>query len=279
MSKKQYWSILIPVIITLLAALVGLSAVTYAWFTFDPYTKVTPMEGRISEGDPNLMISESKDGPFDTQCDLNPDILSGTLQPISTADLNRFYAALSQDREGYSISFRQVDELNEWLIYGKLYLKCLGGTCDIYFHRQGLDFGADPQVLASGRLGIRITREDETVLTHIFRLDTMGETGTAQSRDTVRTENAVIAGVSGTTPEFAPDPALPIDGFILDVTPDQSLCTLDADEIAQVEYWLYLEGCDPECYNPVQSRDAVLQLAFTSNPAEEEAKDELASDE
>ena len=89
----------------------------------------------------------------------------------------------------------------------------------------------------------------------------------------------VIAGVSGTTPEFAPDPALPIDGFILDVTPDQSLCTLDADEIAQVEYWLYLEGCDPECYNPVQSRDAVLQLAFTSNPAEEEAKDELASDE
>ena len=29
-----------------------------------------------------------------------------------------------------------------------------------------------------------------------------------------------------------------------------------------VEYWLYLEGCDEQCFNPVQNKDAGLMLAF-----------------
>ena len=33
----------------------------------------------------------------------------------------------------------------------------------------------------------------------------------------------------------------------------QSLLTLEKDEVASVEYWLYLEGCDEQCYDPVQN--------------------------
>jgi hypothetical protein len=32
--------------------------------------------------------------------------------------------------------------------------------------------------------------------------------------------------------------------------------------VASVEYWLYLEGCDEQCFNPVQNKDAGLMLAF-----------------
>ena len=42
--------------------------------------------------------------------------------------------------------------------------------------------------------------------------------------------------------------------------------TLKAEEVATVEYWLYLEGCDPNCYNPVQSKDIALQLGFAGDP-------------
>lgn len=42
----------------------------------------------------------------------------------------------------------------------------------------------------------------------------------------------------------------------------QSLLTLEKDEVASVEYWLYLEGCDEQCYDPVQNKDSQIQLAF-----------------
>ena len=38
---------------------------------------------------------------------------------------------------------------------------------------------------------------------------------------------------------------------------------LEEGEIASVEYWLYLEGCDDNCITPVQSKDINLKLAFS----------------
>ena len=43
---------------------------------------------------------------------------------------------------------------------------------------------------------------------------------------------------------------------------------MEPEEIATVEYWLYLEGCDPECFNPVHSRDLALQLGFAGEKLE-----------
>lgn len=45
---------------------------TYAWFTVTgmPSTNVTPMAGTVSEGDTNLLISNSYGGPFDKTCEL-----------------------------------------------------------------------------------------------------------------------------------------------------------------------------------------------------------------
>lgn len=129
MKKKQQLMILLPVIVALLAGLIALSAATYAWFTFDPYTNVTPLEGKISKGEANLLISESKDGPFDKQCTLNPAVFSQELRPVSTVDLNRFYTSIAQNRNGYSVAFQEVtDKTDQYLIHGTVYLQCLGGA-------------------------------------------------------------------------------------------------------------------------------------------------------
>lgn len=42
----------------------------------------------------------------------------------------------------------------------------------------------------------------------------------------------------------------------------RSLVSLQADEVAAVEYYLYLEGCDEQCSNAVQSRSSEIALAF-----------------
>ena len=268
MDKKLKYSALFPILILLLASLIALSAATYAWFTFDPYTKVTPMEGKISDGDPTLLISEDREENFDVRCALNPELLPQELAPVSTGDLTGFRTATAQDREGYSIAFRELEDLSQWLIYGKVYLKCIGGECRVYFRQPGLNLGEDAQFLASARLGLRITGEDGAARVLLFRLDSLGDTRSALSRETVRADNSVVSGLNGSAPVFATDPAVSIGDYLLGAENARSLCSLKHDEVAQVEYWLYLEGCDPECYNPVQSRDLTLQLAFTGDPVE-----------
>ena len=54
----------------------------------------------------------------------------------------------------------------------------------------------------------------------------------------------------------------------------QPLMQLNEDEVATVEYWLYLEGCDEQCINAVQSRASEIQLGFAGVDAEESGKGE-----
>ena len=92
--KKRMYS-LIRVIILILVLLTG---TTLAWFTYtgNSSVNITPVAGTISKGDANLLISNSKGGPFDKSCEL---VFRGgydSLQPVSTADLVKFSAAVAQ---------------------------------------------------------------------------------------------------------------------------------------------------------------------------------------
>ena len=83
MNKMQKISLLLPAIAAVLTGLIAVSAVTYAWITLavGTFTNVTPMEGKISKGDGNLLISENQEGPFDQQCSLNPTDHPQELKP------------------------------------------------------------------------------------------------------------------------------------------------------------------------------------------------------
>lgn len=266
MKTRSLRASLLLTALSLLVLLALMGTATYAWFSFDPYTNVEPWEGKISDGDVNLLISESRSGPFDKRCTLHPAVFPEKLHPISTGDLTRFYAATTQDKEGYSIAFRDVtDKSAEYLIHGTVYLQCLGGACAVFLDKAALDAGNDPQFLAAGRLALRI----EGSGSYFFTLDSLGSTASAESRQTVYADNAVVSSLNGKEAVFATDPAVSIDRYNIDSDSRTPICAMEPDDIVTVEYWLYLEGCDPECFNPVQSRDLALQLAFAGEKIEE----------
>lgn len=268
--EKHYRMQIFLGVVTLLILLLSFTYATYAWFSYTGDTNVEPLEGGIGYGEGDLLIADSPDGPFSDQCALNA-IGEGTmLRPLSTADLLTFYTAAEQDLTGISTRFVRQENVAASAVSGSVYLKSEHSANAVYFDRNLLDFGSDGQALAAMRLGLVITTQN-TVNTYIFRLDDMGGAANAEARQTIEQPGSVVASVSdGGTPEFAGDPAANISDYCAVGTENQDtmtagnqmLCTLSPDEVARVDYYLYLEGCDENCINSVQGRQIALALGF-----------------
>ena len=195
----------------------------------------------------------------------------GSLRPLSTADLTHFYRSAAQNNEGITVLYANADNNNrvdQDALHGTVYLQCQNASCDVYFNRDELNLGSDAQALAAMRLGMRITSSAGTQ-TLIFRLDDMGATGGAKSARTIASAGSVVASIAGSgEPVYTSDPSQGIGGYMAQTNGNaynpgsQKLMTLQAEEVATVEYWLYLEGCDDQCINPVQNRASQLRLAF-----------------
>lgn len=271
---------LILAVIWVLLAAAALTAATYAWFTFSPYTNVEPVSSTISQGDISLLISNDPEGEFDKSCVLTPASYPDELVPLSTADLVHFSQAVAQSPEGISILYQDVsDRMEDYLIHGTLYLRSLHAACQVYLNRSGMDLGSDAQALAALRLALRITTVNGTN-TYLFRLDDLGNTASAESTQTVPQSDTVVSEVTENgTAEYTDDPSedlgpyfagtIEADGKSVEAGV-KALLSLTADETASVEYWLYLEGCDEQCINEVQNRDLHLQLSFAGVKIEEE---------
>ena len=197
--------------------------------------------------------------------------MSGDLEPISTVDLDHFYEVFRQNRQGVANGFKNADDkVDNATIHGELYLQSLTENCDVYFYRTGMDFGNDPQMLSALRLGMKITTNDQTYV-YIFRLDDMGNTSSAKRIQTISAPGSVVKNINNNNDAvFATDPSKTLtDYFAIPGTGDElpkpgreSLFKLGANEVAKVEYWLYLEGCDDNCINDVQQKEARIQLSF-----------------
>lgn len=265
-------------ILWILILAVTLTTATYAWFTVNAVTNVEPMEQAVSRGDANLLISDSRSGPFDRECKLRLTGTTEELKPLSTADLSQFFQASAQDRNGISTLFRQVKEPDSRALHGTVYLQCKYRGCDVYLKKTGLDFGVDGQMLSALRLGLKISTENKSE-TLIFRMDELGNTGGAASTVTVSEQGSVVSSAdSSGKASFVKDPSVSMSDYLAveggeDEEPKagvRPLCSLKADEIAEVEFWMYLEGCDDNCVNEVQKRNASLQLSFAGVPEEED---------
>jgi hypothetical protein len=255
------------------------SVATYAWFSFNPSTNVEPMSSTVSKGTSILLISNSSTGDFETSCKLAPSSNPDELRPLSTADLSGFYTALAHNNEGISVMYGDVtDSISDYLIHGTVYLKSTNGGCNVYLYKSGLNFGVDIQALASMRLGLKVTTEAGTS-TYIFKLDDMGETSGAASTLTVPNADTVVSSIgSDGSAVYTADTSLKLSDYLAveskenDSNPEAGeniFAVLNNDEVAPVEYWLYLEGCDENCSNVVQNRDISLQLAFAGVTREE----------
>lgn len=270
MKKKGLLSIWLAAFwcVFLLAALGG---ATYAWFTFDPYSRVEPMSSTVGEGEITLLIAADPKDEFKEECVLPKSTITG-MQPVSTADLEHFYRAYAQDKQGISFTYADIsNQAGEDMIYGVLYLKSMIDDCNVYFYKAGMGFGQDAQTLAALRLGLRFST-NEGVKTYIFSLEEMGNTEGALQRQTTAQAGVVVSSVNDDgTAVYTADPARKLNQFIaftdeeaplLPKAGEKELCTLQSQETAVVEYWLYLEGCDENCINEVQDLEVSLQLSF-----------------
>lgn len=267
---KHSLTIAVCGLLILLAIAIGF---TYAWFSLSgkTATNVTPMGGTVSDGDTSLLISASASGPFDKTCELvyagNPD----SLLPVTTADLEHFYKAKTQNKKGIAMLYGNADErVDQDTLHGTVYLKCENASCNVYFNPAELKLGSDAQALAAMRFGMKITSRS-TSQTYIFKLDELGATGSAQSVRTVPQDGTVVASIDGSgQPQYTSDPSVGLSDYMAKTGTNsksfqagsKELVKLEADEVATVEYWLYLEGCDDQCSNPVQNRSSDVQLAF-----------------
>lgn len=270
----------------LLIACISIGGITFAWFNFRSSTNVEPNTGStISEGDLNLLIANNPGGPFEKTTNLVLSSHAEVLTPVSTNSLNSFYASAAQNTDGITILYSDVTaDVDRCVLRGSVYLKAERGnqktgggsskgkdeSLDVYFAKPMMDFGSNVQAGAALRLGLKIT-SDRGSDTYIFRLDDMMDVSGAESKVTITSPGNVVASISQGAANYAPDEARDIDDFCAVVSGPEdtdpkaganSLCTLSDGQVAQVEYWLYLEGCDENCINEVQSKDLVLALGF-----------------
>ena len=119
-------------------------------------------------------------------------------------------------------------------------------------------------------LRMKITSHTGTK-TWIWKLDDLGSTSGAQSVRTISAANSVVSSISQSgQPSYTTDPAENIGDYMAEKgssdgayqAGNKIVVQMNADEIATVEYWLYLEGCDDQCSNPVQNRNTEIKLAF-----------------
>lgn len=257
----------------LLFLVIVATGTTYAWFSLAgrASTYVTPMGGTVSEGTTSLLISRNASGPFDKTCEL---IYAGnldSLRPLSTADLAHFYMATTQNKDGIAVLYQNADaDVDARALHGTVYLQCLNAPCDVYFNREQLKLGTNVQALAAMRFGMKITAREGTK-TFIFRMDELGATGSAASRQTVPSVSTVVSSINGSgQASYVNDPASGLSDYMANAGNGDNdfqagrtrLVRLEKDEVATVEYWLYLEGCDEQCINEVQGISSDIQLAF-----------------
>lgn len=262
---------LVAAVLWLLLLVVALGAVTLAWFSSSRYTNVTPVAHTVSDSGTELLIGPTESGPFDTSCELaNAD---KTLYPVSTVDLSTFWRASFQNASGITTDYADCTaNVGDFALTGSFYLKGASTPLDVYLYQSQMSVTSDPQLLAALRVGF-VVHTASGAQPRIFACDDLGSTSGAVARRTTAEEGVVVAG-SGSW-SYAPDPALPVSGYTMDGSGNAPtsragaapVCTLAAEEVARVDYFVYMEGCDENCIDEAQSRDLSLAFAFAAQKA------------
>lgn len=275
MNSKSLSRSVLPALLLILISLVALIGSTYAWFSFHASTNITWFSGVVSSGEGSLLIALNPSDEFSAYCELGLNDPDAELLPVTTADLEHFYTVRMQDRDGIAVSYAEANERAQaHSLNGTVYLKAEDIGFSVYLWLPSINCGADEQALAAMRLGLRLETLAGTH-TYIFRLDELGSTDGVSAQRTVANDNTVVSRISSAgEAEYASDPSKNLSDFAAQGTADNvlpgrnSICTLAADEIARVDYFLYLEGCDENCINSVQGSDIALQLGFAGTQTE-----------
>nr|AIF26501.1 hypothetical protein [uncultured bacterium fosmid pJB39A3] len=193
------------------------------------------------------------------------------LHAVSTSDLNKFWYCANM-RNGIASTFQEDSGENN-IYHGRVFVEMAGDQLTsedkfkLYIDTSdatgGSIVGDDTgHLLSAARVGLKV-EDAEPIIIHF-------EDGDAKSDINTKVDGQLVeAGqVIGPNGQTVTDPSEELDEYQLDssedpiAVPNKSIATLTANEPVQIDVYFYLEGCDPNCIEDIETNEAKLHLAF-----------------
>ena len=265
-------------VVTICAALVAMTAATYAWFTTNKAVSTGTATARTGDERLELQISSEGGSRFTDQETVSVFQVNQTDQknmiPVSTDNLVDFvYAPFTSG--GDAKKFLRVEK-EENYYHGRIYLRAVGDgfaaddRLALYLDQSDgiLASVSSGMLLHASRLGLRFDN-DKTV---IFRLSDDTNPKDAQTYNTIINgerlgADQVLSYQNGTI-KAVTDPSVSLSDYTISFEtssiriPDKPLLLMEWNKIYTLDIYFYLEGCDPDCSDSVSFDQADIHLAF-----------------
>lgn len=273
--------------VTTVFALMALTAATFAWFSSNRAVSTSTATARTGEETLELQISASGGNafrPVETAAIQQVNRTdTGFLMPVSTSDLTNFVYSTHTDSKDMANVFAPVDkDTEEYYYHGRVYLKAVGtgwpkGTkIDLYLDQSDgfLSTNTKGAMLNAARLGLVFDQNRASgVILRLGESDkTKKQTQKKQVYNTVlngRTLGAdEVLDSSGRQLRAVKDPSHEVTEYEAVFTdtairlPQKALFTMELNKVCQVDIYVYLEGCDPDCSGDISFDASELQLGF-----------------
>ena len=255
--KKDYYAKLLYMISLVLVILMMFSYATYAWFSDNRQVENNRVSVSSGSQQLDLQISNEENGTYADMAEIFID-QNGTLDPISSVDLESFYKPITVTEQGES-NFIQIDK---GYYKEELYLRTTAegfastDTMQLYIDTDGMVMAeGESKVDAAVRVGL------------IFSYDGRKEMKIL-SFDTNEQENTVVAAMKEGAPVYEKDPAESIVKYTIQedgnrlMIPEEYLVELPLNKVCKVEVFCYLEGNDEDCKNPIREHEMFMQIPF-----------------
>lgn len=297
MKKANKYLTLLTIGAVSMIILATLTTATFAWFTANREVETEKVTAR--SGSTNLELQLSKKGgsefsaAFETDSDgtvyetettysivkLDP-LGSKKLMPVSTADLDTFiYSPVTENAAATDTTLKIMpgDTIPDEIYHDTIYIKLEdngtmpdGTKANLYLDNLKklpvLTVPDSGNLGKAARLGLKISQENKTVATVIFRFeeDTKGAvSNTVLNGEQLKPGLVLIEKDGKVVPSDADPSALLKEYQYAEDNPSpKPLLTMELGTIYTMDIYFYLEGCDPDCDGSAERSTGTLALAF-----------------
>lgn len=267
--------------VTMLFAILALTAATFAWFTSNRAVSTSTATARTGEETLELQISSKGGTAFHSEDTAAITQVNKTdtdfLMPVSTDDLTGFVYSTHTDTQDMADIFSPVEQ-EEYYYHGRIYLRAVGsgwakGTkLDLYLDQSDGMFGKNTEgmMLDAARLGLMFDQNKNSAV--ILRFNENGNKADKQTYNTLLNGKKLgkneVLHLNGKQISAVTDPSHAIAEYEATFTdtaitlPQKPLFTMELNKIYSVDIYVYLEGCDPDCSGEISFDTSELQLGF-----------------
>ena len=274
----------------LLITFVAVLSATYAWYVYNTGRHTTNVRMAAGAG-VNLQISNAYDGTYGSAAVLNS--FSGQLVPVSTNRISGGFQKVLEFTGGNAGQAKMVADIfgsggqNDYY-RTSLFLRTNGSATDIYLSDIGYEDSDENHPISSAiRVGLVVHKagknqaiQGEYIFAISDKKNPQAEYNTATGRegyvlDCTRTDGSTVPFTPYTSDAYCIYNQN--TGEITLKNNSLKLCTISGNGDGQsgapveIELYIWLEGCDPDCSSEIQYSTSDLQIGFYGIPNQEAA--------